>query len=70
MTQCEMIVKYMEEFGSISPLEAVNTLGCMRLSSRIHDLKKQGYNIETKTVSTWNRYGKKTNYAVYRLKED
>ena len=43
MTQCERIIDYIKQFGSISTLEAFNDLGVARLASRIHDLKGQGY---------------------------
>ena len=38
MTQCEKIVKYIEEFGYITAWEAMKDLGVMRLASRIYDL--------------------------------
>ena len=31
-TQCEMILAYMEEVGSITPAEAMQEFGCMRLA--------------------------------------
>ena len=42
-TQCEMTVEYMEMFGSITSLEALNAFGCFRLPARISDLKKMGF---------------------------
>lgn len=45
MTQKEMIVKYIKDFGSISPLEALSDLGIMRLASRVTDLKNDGVKI-------------------------
>ena len=69
-TQCDRIIEYMEQFGSISTLEAFRDLGVARLASRIHDLKAQGYAIETDSKVTTNRFGEQVHYAVYRLKED
>ena len=68
-TQNEMILDYIAEFGSISPLEAVRDLGCMRLASRISDLKRQGYPIQSKFEPFTNRYGKKSHYKRYSLQE-
>lgn len=48
-TQAERILDYIREFGSITQIEALRDLGCMRLASRISDLRKQGYPIESKT---------------------
>ena len=38
MTQCEKVLEYMKEFGSITPIEAMQDIGCMRLAARIADL--------------------------------
>ena len=40
MTQNQRILKYMEDFGSISTLEAFKELGVTRLASRIHEISK------------------------------
>lgn len=70
MTQCQRIIDYMERFGSISTLEAFNDLGVARLASRIHDLKAQGYKINSEIKSSKNRFGEDTYYKVYRLAEE
>ena len=45
MKQAERVLKYMRDFGSITQLEAMKDLGCMRLGARVYDLKREGYNI-------------------------
>lgn len=67
MTQCEMIVKYMQDFGSITSFEAMQYLGVMRLASRITDLRKNGYAIKKDVVTSKNRYGKTIYYVRYSL---
>lgn len=67
MTQCQRILDYMRQFGSISTLEAFNDLGVARLASRIRDLKDQGYNIVSETKTSKNRLGESTFYKVYKL---
>lgn len=64
-TQASMVLQYMRDFGSITPLEAMADLGVMRLAARISDLRKAGYAIESKTVPVRNRYGKTCNVAQY-----
>lgn len=54
-TQAEMVLDYINEFGSITQLEALKDLGVMRLASRISDLKKQGYPITSKVEAVKNR---------------
>lgn len=42
MKQAERVLKYMRDFGSITQLEAMQDLGCMRLGARVYDLKREG----------------------------
>lgn len=67
MTQSEMILRYMHENGSITPLEAMREFGCMRLGARIWDLKRAGTHIITESQTEKNRYGKLVTFAMYRL---
>lgn len=68
-TQCERILDYFNDFGSITSLEAMRDLGCMRLASRICDLKRKGYRFVTKTEKGENRYGEPTKYFRYFLEQ-
>lgn len=67
MTQCERVLQYMEDFGSISSYQAMIDLGVGRLASRIHDLRHRGYSIMSVTKTRKNRYGETTHYSVYRM---
>ena len=67
MTQCERVLNYIKAEGSITSLDAMQELGCMRLASRISDLKKQGYPITRKMETRKNRAGKSVRYARYSL---
>ena len=66
-TQSERILAYIEEFGSITQLEALKDLGCMRLASRISDLKKQGIPIQSEVEAVKNRYGENCYIKRYSL---
>ena len=65
MTQNEMIINHLREYGSITQLEALREYGCMRLASRISDLRKTGIKIIRLTETSRNRYGQKIRYARY-----
>lgn len=67
MTQRERILKYLMDFGSITPLEAMRDLGIMRLTARIWELNRMGYSIIRETEVSQNRYGQTTRYARYRM---
>ncbi len=69
LSQCDRILRHFRDYGSITSLEAMKEYGIMRLASRISDLKQQGYVITAVTESGKNRYGEKTSYARYSLKE-
>lgn len=66
-TQTERIVRYMEEFGSITQMDALRDLGCMRLASRISDLKKQGIPIRSESEEVKNRWGESCHIKRYSL---
>lgn len=65
-SQCKQILEHMEKYGSITPMDAIECYGCLRLGARIFDLKKK-YVIETVMESGKNRFGKETRYARYSL---
>lgn len=69
-SHCEQIIEYMEKFGSINPLQALQDIGCFRLASRISDLKKKGYPIISKRVNYKNRLGEDKHFNEYRFMEE
>ena len=66
-TQNQRIIDYITEFGSITQLEALRDLGCMRLASRVSDLRRQGYDIISERVAVKNRYGENCYIKRYSL---
>lgn len=66
MTQCERILKYIDDFGFITTYQAVVDLGIASPTKRISDLRKMGVDISSETVLTKNRYGEATHYFKYR----
>lgn len=66
-TQNKRIIEYMMEFGGITQLEALRDLGVMRLASRISDLKRIGYDIDSELVPVKNRYGETCYIKRYKF---
>ena len=60
----ERVLKYMQDFGSITTFEAFTELGCTRLSEYIRQLR-QDYQINDEWISTTNRYGEKVQFKRY-----
>ncbi len=69
MTQTDMILRHLRDFGSITPVEALREYGCMRLGARIWDLKQAGYDIRAAKETAKNRYGKPVSFARYTLRQ-
>ena len=66
MNQYERIIKYLDDFGSISPMEAFRDLGITKLATRISEMSRRGYEfIKTRENST-NRYGEPVSFMRYR----
>ena len=66
MTQNEMIIKYLNEHGSITTYESCSKLFITRLSARIFDIKnKYGIEFEEEWVTKKNIYGKTCSYKKY-----
>ena len=69
MTQNEMILAYLEKYGSITQAEAMASIGCYRLGARIWDLRHDGHRISAELESGTNRHGEPVKYARYTLME-
>lgn len=50
-TQNQKILKHLQKGKKITPLQALRMFGCLRLSGRIYDLKKQGHKIKTDIIA-------------------
>ena len=70
MKQTELVLRYMQDFGAITQLQALGDLGIMRLGARIWDLRRDGHKITRPMVSGKNRYGESVSFAEYRLEDD
>ena len=68
MTQNEMILALLRTGKWISPLDALRECGTMKLATRISELRRKGYDIETRYVPYINRFGKKMYHNEYRLR--
>lgn len=68
-SQTKMVLKHLQEHGSITSIDAIYLYGATRLSAIIYNLREDGYNIITETMNGINRYGNPTQYAKYILKK-
>lgn len=69
-SQKQMVLDYIREFGSITPMDAFKDLGVTRLAAKIFELKKDGHDIQTERERGKNRFGHATRYARYSFGRD
>lgn len=67
-TQCQRVLQYVADNGSISAFEAFSELGISQLASRIFELERQGYKFKRERIYKDGRYGK-VNYNKYEIEE-
>ena len=64
-SQNKKILKYLQTHKrGISPLEAIDKFGCLRLSGRIHDLRSEGWNIYTDMEDNKTNDGRHARYYL------
>lgn len=49
-----MVLTWLKSGRELTPLDALNTFGCFRLSARIYDLRKDGWPIECERRAVTN----------------
>jgi len=62
-SQSAQILAHLRQGNSLTPLEALDRFGCLRLAARIADLRALGWSIEATPWST----GRGKSVASYRL---
>ncbi len=62
MDQTTAILRHLRAGHELTPIEAFERFGCLRLAARISDLRRDGYAIETRIEK-----GKGKRWAAYRL---
>lgn len=59
MTKKEKILKHLKKYRKITPLEALNEYGSMRLGAVIFELRKE-HKIKTNLIDVSTRFGNST----------
>ena len=67
LTQKDRIIRHLKDKESITSLEAMQEYGIMRLTSRVCELKDEGYKIRSEFVSSKNRYNEPVSFSKYTL---
>ena len=67
MSQATDVIEYIRDNGSITTKQAMEDLGCYRLSGRIYDIKAIGIEVEKEMITVQNRNGKDCRVARYTI---
>lgn len=70
MTQKDMVLDYINEFGSITPMDAFRDLGITRLAAVVYRLRREGHDIHKEREHALNRYGQNVRYVRYSFGKD
>lgn len=65
-TQNEKVLSRLRR-GPLTQLQAYDELGITRLGARVYDLRSEGHEIASKTVTRINRHGQACRVAEYAL---
>ena len=65
----QRVLEYLKKYHTITPKEALNECGTMRLSAVIYNLKKEGYKFKTEMIRVPTRFQKFTYVAQYTLED-
>ena len=57
MSQATDVIEFIRDNGSITTKQAVEILGCYRLSGRVYDIRQAGINIEKEMITVPTRNG-------------
>lgn len=55
MNQCERILKYLDEHGSITRAEAMSECGIANFTARVSDLRRDGVALDTVRFARYRR---------------
>lgn len=66
MTQKDLILKYLDENGSITPMDAFTDLGITKLATRISEMRKAGMEFIKIPETAVNRFGHPVCYMRYK----
>lgn len=68
MTHKDRVMKFLNEYGSITSWEAIQEFGNTRLSATIYSIRESGVEIISEDESAINRFGDETTFTRYYTK--
>lgn len=66
--QCQVLLNHLNAHGNISTIQGREKYGISHVAGRVHDLRNQGFLIETRRVLEADASGRLHGVALYVLK--
>lgn len=67
MDQASQVLEHLQEGHSITSMDAIRFFGITRISARIHQLKKQGHDIERRDITVFDKFGRRKTFGRWTL---
>ena len=67
LNQKDRVLRHLETYGSIDPRQAYFDYSIMRLAAVIFNLKEEGHNIKSESITSKNKFDEPVSYAKYTL---
>lgn len=69
MTQKQRVLEHLKDGNTITSYEAMVNMGISDLPKRVSELRRDGYNITSRTGHSINEYGK-VSFYIYKLEQE
>lgn len=63
--QAHAVFEALKRRGTLTPMEALRDLSCMRLAARVHEIREAGHRIGARKVERRNRAGEVVRVCEY-----
>jgi hypothetical protein len=67
-TQTQMILNALSTGERLTPMDAIKRIGCTKLSTRISELRRDGFKIQSEMIAVKNRFGKVVHVKQYWMR--
>ena len=67
LNQKDRVLRHLETYGSIDPRQAYFDYSIMRLAAVIFNLKEEGHDIKSESITSKNKFDEPVSYAKYTL---
>lgn len=67
LNQKDRVLRHLETYGSIDPRQAFFDYSIMRLAAVIFNLKEEGHDIKSESITSKNKFDEPVSYAKYTL---